>query len=70
MVMQASPLPWQNIQWIKIDKQSSGDPRYNPYAQANTGASCSTSGSGFHLLPWYLGYGRDEVLDLVCPEGS
>ena len=68
--MQASPLPWQNIQWIKIDKMTTQDPRFNPYGVADTGSTCSSAGSGFHLIPWYLGYGRDEVLDLACPPGT
>ena len=50
--MQASPLPWENVQWIKIDKMTTQLPAYNPYGVANTGAACPVSGSGFHLLPW------------------
>ena len=69
-LMQASPLPWENIQWIKVDFMTTQDPRFNPFGAANTGSSCSTAGAGYHLLPWYLGYSRDRVLDLACPAGS
>lgn len=49
---QASPLPWENVQWIKIDKMTTQVPSLNPYGVANTNSTCATSGSGFHLLPW------------------
>ena len=69
-LLQASPLPWENIQWIKVDLQTGQDPRFNPYGVANSGSTCSSAGKGFHLLPWYLGYSRDTVLNLTCPPGT